>query len=131
MTNACEQPEDSAQQDAAASPSGPPRGISEDPLQPLPRNASQPEMLARIDVLHQRMVTMPEIEQAKGAMMIIYGITADAAFALLRWHSQRRNVKLRSIAVALTQATHRIAVGAETKGRLDQLLDDITNRLQR
>jgi hypothetical protein len=100
-------------------------------LQPLSRNATQPEMLDRIDVLHQRMVTMPEIEQAKGAMMIIYGITADAAFALLKWHSQHRNVKLRAIAAALVQATQRIVVGSETKGRLDQLLDDITTRLQR
>jgi PAS domain S-box-containing protein len=50
------------------------------------------------------------IEQAKGMLMVIYGITADAAFDLLRWRSQEANVKLRRLAeqvvddfVSLTQ----------------------------
>ncbi len=38
------------------------------------------------------------IEQAKGMLMGGYGITADAAFELLRWRSQETNVKLRRIA---------------------------------
>lgn len=38
------------------------------------------------------------IEQAKGMLMVIYGITADAAFDLLRWRSQEANVKLRRLA---------------------------------
>ena len=38
------------------------------------------------------------IEQAKGMLMAIYGLDADAAFELLRWQSQNYNVKLRSIA---------------------------------
>lgn len=38
------------------------------------------------------------IEQAKGMLMVVYGITADAAFELLRWRSQEANVKLRRIA---------------------------------
>lgn len=51
------------------------------------------------------------IEQAKGMLMVVYGIDDDAAFQLLRWQSQTYNVKLRRIAaeivsdfVALSQA---------------------------
>jgi hypothetical protein len=35
--------------------------------------------------------------------MIVYGIAADAAFELLRWQSQSYNVKLRLVAVQITQ----------------------------
>ncbi|MGY4712232.1 PAS and ANTAR domain-containing protein [Mycolicibacterium sp. CBM1] len=38
------------------------------------------------------------IEQAKGMLMVIYGIDADAAFDLLRWRSQEANIKLRLLA---------------------------------
>lgn len=35
------------------------------------------------------------IERAKGMLMLVYGIDADAAFDLLKWRSQETNVKLR------------------------------------
>ena len=38
------------------------------------------------------------IEQAKGMLMLIYGLSGDAAFDLLRWRSQEANVKLRLLA---------------------------------
>ncbi len=38
------------------------------------------------------------IEQAKGMLMVVYGIEASAAFDLLRWRSQQTNVKLRLLA---------------------------------
>lgn len=38
------------------------------------------------------------IEQAKGMLMVVYGIDAEAAFDLLRWRSQQANVKLRLLA---------------------------------
>jgi PAS domain S-box-containing protein len=41
------------------------------------------------------------IEQAKGILMLIYRIQADAAFDLLKWRSQETNVKLRSLAEQL------------------------------
>ena len=34
------------------------------------------------------------IEQAKGALMLVYRITADAAFEILLWRSQQTNTKL-------------------------------------
>jgi ANTAR domain/PAS fold len=41
------------------------------------------------------------IAQAKGMLMLIYKIDADAAFALLKWRSQESNVKLSTIAEKL------------------------------
>ncbi|MDT5077102.1 MAG: hypothetical protein QOJ80_1739 [Mycobacterium sp.] len=39
-----------------------------------------------------------EIEQAKGLIMAVYGISADRAFDILVWRSQETNVKVREIA---------------------------------
>ncbi|MBB2991667.1 hypothetical protein FHR72_003152 [Mycolicibacterium iranicum] len=39
-----------------------------------------------------------EIEQAKGALMLVYGVDADQAFELLQWRSQQTNTKLRVLA---------------------------------
>lgn len=41
------------------------------------------------------------IEQAKGVLMYVYRIGADAAFELLRWRSQESNVRLRALAEQL------------------------------
>jgi PAS domain S-box-containing protein len=41
------------------------------------------------------------IDQAKGILMLIYRIQADAAFDLLKWRSQETNVKLRALAEQL------------------------------
>ena len=41
------------------------------------------------------------IEQAKGILMLVYRIEADAAFDLLKWRSQETNVKLRVLAEQL------------------------------
>ena len=38
------------------------------------------------------------IDQAKGMLMLVYRITEDTAFELLRWRSQETNVKLRVLA---------------------------------
>nr|MDT0526479.1 ANTAR domain-containing protein [Streptomyces sp. DSM 41633] len=43
------------------------------------------------------------IEQAKGMLMLIYRINADAAFELLRWRSQETNTKLRLLAEQLAK----------------------------
>ena len=47
------------------------------------------------------------IEQAKGILMAQNGIDADAAFALLKSHSQQTGRKLNDVAQALTQ-THQL-----------------------
>ena len=54
------------------------------------------------------------IEQAKGMLMVIYGIEETTAFNLLKWRSQQNNVKLRPLAerilaefLALSQRSER------------------------
>jgi len=46
----------------------------------------------------------PVIEQAKGALMVSYGLDADRAFLLLRRYSQQANVKLRDVARSVVEA---------------------------
>lgn len=41
------------------------------------------------------------IEQAKGMLMLVYGLDAGAAFDLLKWRSQKDNIKLRRLAEQL------------------------------
>lgn len=57
---------------------------------------------ARRDALNS---TLPDlfaarasIEQAKGALMLVYGVGPDQAFELLQWRSQQTNTKLRTLA---------------------------------
>ena len=52
----------------------------------------QEQMTATIAEIAENRAT---IEQAKGMLMIVYGIDAAAAFDLLRWRSQEGNIKLR------------------------------------
>jgi PAS domain S-box-containing protein len=41
------------------------------------------------------------IDQAKGMLMVVYGLDESAAFELLKWRSQEANVRLRVIAASL------------------------------
>jgi hypothetical protein len=43
------------------------------------------------------------IEQAKGMLMLVYGLDAPAAFDLLKWRSQESNIKLRRLAQQLVE----------------------------
>ncbi|MDO3646978.1 PAS and ANTAR domain-containing protein [Nocardia mangyaensis] len=63
------------------------------------------------------------IEQAKGALMVAYGVNADQAFRVLRWRSQETNVKLRTIAERVVAELPRVS-GNEVKlrTRLDHVL---------
>lgn len=72
------------------------------------------------------------IEQAKGMLMVVYGISADAAFELLRWRSQEGNVKLRRLAeqvvadfVGLAQREQ-----APTRASYDNLLLTAEQRIE-
>ncbi|WP_326547695.1 PAS and ANTAR domain-containing protein [Mycolicibacterium sp. ND9-15] len=61
-----------------------------------------PSTVKRRDEVFSAAVEMAEargpIEQAKGMLMLIYRISADSAFELLRWRSQETNTKLRALA---------------------------------
>ena len=72
--------------------------------------------------------TVSVIEQAKGALMAVYGLTPDAAFDLLRWHSQNRNIKIRDLAAALTAA---LQSGGLASPATNLLLDQLLNSVER
>jgi hypothetical protein len=84
------------------------------------------DLLTQIAVLQCRLATMPAIEQTKGVLMAVYGITDDAAFDLLRWHSQHNNTKIRDLAARLAEALAGDIGTPITTTRMDRLLDVIT-----
>lgn len=70
------------------------------------------------------------IEQAKGALMITYGLDEDEAFALLRWHSQHTNIKLRDIATGITDRTNDPAIaGLNADRKITEILAGITDKV--
>lgn len=70
------------------------------------------------------------IEQAKGALMVVYGLTADQAFRVLKWRSQETNTKLRALAVQLMEELPMLPpVGARTRTAADHILLTIHLRI--
>jgi hypothetical protein len=68
------------------------------------------------------------IENAKGALMLAYGLDSGQAFAMLRWWSRNRNVKVRDLAAKLVQIARAGSVtDSELRTNFDVQLHDITN----
>jgi PAS domain-containing protein len=67
------------------------------------------------------------IEQAKGALMLSYGLDPDQAFAMLRWWSRNRNVKVRDLAERIVVlATEGEATDEGLRRSIDSALHDLT-----
>jgi hypothetical protein len=64
-------------------------------VSPLSDHAREDLVTAKLAEITQNRAS---IEQAKGMLMLVYGIDDDAAFNLLKWLSQEGNVKLRLLA---------------------------------
>lgn len=82
---------------------------------------------------HQAVVESAEsratIERAVGGLMVAYGLTSDQAFAMLRWWSQNKNVKVRDLAARLVEAASTgAASGLEVRGTFDALLHDLSEQ---
>lgn len=72
------------------------------------------------------------IEQAKGVLMMVYGISADRAFDILVWRSQETNTKLRMLASQLVDDfTDELKVSEEVRERADHLLLTAHGRIRR
>jgi hypothetical protein len=72
-----------------------------------------------------------EIEQAKGALRVVYGINDEQAFALLRWRSQQTNTKLRALAAQLlTEFEGLRAESASLRTQVDHLLLTVHERIR-
>jgi hypothetical protein len=75
------------------------------------------------DAVEKSAATRADIEQAKGALMVVQGVSADDAFAVLAWHSSHANVKLRELAVMITrEISHPLAGTESAAGRISRLL---------
>ena len=69
------------------------------------------------------------IEQAKGALMMVYKINADQAFRILQWRSQQTNTKLRDLAAELVEGfTEMSAPPASLRNAFDHLLLTVHER---
>ncbi|MDV7087057.1 ANTAR domain-containing protein [Rhodococcus sp. IEGM 248] len=63
------------------------------------------------------------IEQAKGALMLVYGISSERAFGILTWRSQETNTKLHTLAGRFVDALAAEATLPESfRARFDHLL---------
>jgi ANTAR domain/PAS fold len=63
------------------------------------------------------------IEQAKGMLMMVYDVTAEAAFDILRWRSQEMNIKLHAIAAELVdKLPPLLSIEAGSRGPVDHFL---------
>ncbi|OKH72810.1 ANTAR domain-containing protein [Mycolicibacterium obuense] len=68
------------------------------------------------------------IEQAKGALMVTYGVDADQAFKLLLWRSQQTNTKLRALAAQLVSELA-LVDGAALRRQVDHLMLTVHERV--
>ncbi len=67
-----------------------------------------------------------QIEQAKGALMVVQGVSADDAFAMLKWHSSHANIKLRDLAQLIVDAIQQpYRSGDDANQRLSRLLTEV------
>ena len=58
------------------------------------------------------------IEQTKGMLMFMYGVSAGDAFDMLRWESQHRNVKLKLLAEQISTDLQELASSEPISRRL-------------
>lgn len=78
------------------------------------------------DVVTARLAEIAEqracIEQAKGMLMLVYGLGDAAAFDLLKWLSQDANVKLRPLAERICTDFRDAGPGLRSQSQFDHLL---------
>lgn len=71
------------------------------------------------------------IEQAKGALMLVYGVGDDQAFELLQWRSQETNTKLRTLAAQVVAAFPTLQIRQDDLRRqFDHLLLTVHRRAE-
>jgi ANTAR domain-containing protein/PAS domain-containing protein len=71
------------------------------------------------------------IEQAKGILMVIYRVSPEQAFGVLRWRSQETNTKVRSLAQQLVAEVSNLpAPAADVQSAFDHLLLTVHQRIE-
>ncbi|UXA08373.1 PAS and ANTAR domain-containing protein [Mycobacterium sp. SMC-2] len=62
------------------------------------------------------------IEQVKGMLMLVYGISESAAFEVLKWLSQQANIKLRPLAEQIAEDFRAAGLRLDAQSKFDHLL---------
>jgi len=95
-------------------------------VSPLPDREREDLVTAKLaEITEQR----ASIEQAKGMLMLIYGISNSAAFNLLKWLSQEANVKLRLLAEQITEDFRGVGPTLTSQSEFDHLLLSAHSRI--
>ncbi|MGZ4584942.1 MAG: PAS and ANTAR domain-containing protein [Mycobacterium sp.] len=98
-------------------------------------DVSPPSEQVQEDMVTARLAKISEnragIEQAKGMLMLIYGITENAAFDLLKWLSQEANIKLRSLAEQIADDFRGAGLAVDAQSHFDHLLLTAHRRVHR
>ena len=91
---------------------------------------SRTEMLNA--VLPELLESRAAIEQAKGALMVVYQIDAEQAFAILQWRSQQTNTKLRALAAQVVAELDTVQGHSDAlRSQFDHLLLTVHERVPR
>jgi PAS domain S-box-containing protein len=98
-------------------------------------DVTAPAAQAQEDVVTAKLAQISEnrasIEQTKGMLMLVYGISEEAAFDLLRWLSQKANIKLRPLAEQIAEDFRDSGLGAHSRSEFDHLLLTAHRRIRR
>ncbi|WP_194813371.1 PAS and ANTAR domain-containing protein [Nocardia sp. XZ_19_385] len=84
------------------------------------------------DVLPDIIEARARIEQAKGALSLVYGISPEQAYRVLQWRSQETNTKVRDLAAQMIQEFRRVARDTpDLRGRTDHIVLTAHERVTR
>lgn len=76
----------------------------------------------RLEALERALTTRAGIDQAKGAIMATFALTAESAFEVLIWVSQHSNVKLAVVADRFLEELHALDLGQPPRDQLTRVL---------
>jgi hypothetical protein len=106
-------------------------------VSPLPEQAQEDLVTAKLAEISENRAA---IEQTKGMLMLIYDISDEAAFNLLKWLSQETNVKLRVLAEQISEDFRGAGLALNSQSEFDHILltahrstrrSDIHHQMQR
>lgn len=94
-------------------------------ITPGDRSAAATQVQQAVDASAE---TRADIEQAKGALMLVQGMSAEEAFRLLEWHSQHANIKLRVLARTITERMSERIADESAEQRISRALAEAVLR---
>ena len=97
-------------------------------VSPTPEQAQEDLVTARLAEISGNRAS---IEQTKGMLMLVYNISDQAAFNLLRWLSQEANVKLRALAERIAEDFRGAGLTPGAPAEFDHLLMTAHQRVGR